>query len=309
MKLSNLFWGILFLSLGLLILINNFFNISIDISIVWKIAPIFLILIGFSLMIKSLSIRYILVVISSIILSLTIFAAFDTPKFWGNIYLIINNDKDVKTDNTLFSYDYNDKIKEVKLSFNASAGKFDLSDDFLGKSSTENLVLIKTSLSKDFYDMNVNQIDSIAEINFLMKDAKIEFGDSFNNKVNLYLNENPLWDLNFNCGASKMDFDLKKFKVKNIDVKMGAADLDLKIGDKYSNVRISIDAGASRIKIKIPENFGCEIVTDAVLSHRDFEGFKKTESNVFRTENFNASENKIFIDLNCGASSIAVKRY
>ncbi len=40
---------------------------------------------------------------------------------------------------------------------------------------------------------------------------------------------------------------------------MGAASLDLKLGDKYPKTIVDIDAGASSIEIMIPDSSGCEI--------------------------------------------------
>ncbi len=144
---------------------------------------------------------------------------------------------------------------------------------------------------------------------FSMRDTKIVFGKNYKNRVNFNLNSNPVWDLKFDVGAASIDLDLKKFKVKDITVDMGAASLVLTVGSLRDTSNISIDAGASDININIPENAGCEIVTDAALSSKHFPGFNETRTGHYRSSNYDESKQKIFIDIECGVSSISVKRY
>jgi hypothetical protein len=143
-----------------------------------------------------------------------------------------------------------------------------------------------------------------------MKKTNVKFGgNNYKNTVEMSLNSNPGWDLNFNVGASSVELDLTSYKVSKVDIDMGAAALNLKFGDLSEIVRLKIDAGASDIDILIPENVGCEIKSDAALSSKNYEGFNKINKDVYRTENFNNSVKKIYIDIDCGVSSIDVKKY
>jgi energy-coupling factor transporter transmembrane protein EcfT len=304
MKLSNLFWGTILLTIGLLLLINNFYNVELDFDTLWKIAPLFLVFIGISIFIKNKYGKYILIFISAVLLSLTIFAFFNSlTKLFFKGDFDFNSGEVVEVDSTFYSYQFDDNIKQAKLYFNGGAGRFSI------KSSTSNLIDAKTFSAKNLHTMKVETTDSTARVEFGMKDSVIKIGEKYKNHIDFSLNRNPVWDLDFECGAAVMNYDLKDFKVKSVIVDMGAAELNLTLGEKFNETRVSINAGASRINLKIPSNSGCEITADAVLSSKDFEGFKKFGSNKFRTENFDNSENKIFIDLNCGVSSINIRRY
>jgi hypothetical protein len=90
---------------------------------------------------------------------------------------------------------------------------------------------------------------------------------------------------------------------------MGAAALNVKFGDLSDVARLKIDAGASDMDILIPESVGCEINSDDALSSKNFKGFNKINHNIYRTDNFDKSTKKIFIEIDCGVSSIDVKKY
>ncbi|HEX9253534.1 MAG TPA: hypothetical protein VF870_14915, partial [Ignavibacteriaceae bacterium] len=63
------------------------------------------------------------------------------------------------------------------------------------------------------------------------------------------------------------------------------------------------------IDILIPDSVGCEIKSDAALSSRNYEGFIKINNDLYRSENFDKFTKKIYIDIDCGVSSIDVKIY
>jgi len=52
MKTSHIFWGLLFIVFGLLVLINNFTNIFMDWGTIWKLWPLVIVLLGLSIIVK-----------------------------------------------------------------------------------------------------------------------------------------------------------------------------------------------------------------------------------------------------------------
>jgi len=190
------------------------------------------------------------------------------------------------------------------LNFDAGAGTFNIKD------TTYNLIYAITEGHINNYKLKRLDSDTSSIIDFDMGDKAIfRFGKDYKNKVDIALNSKPVWDMSFDVGAASMDFDLTEFKTKNVDVDMGAASINIRLGYLYSETKLSVDAGASDINVFIPKESGCKILIDGALSSKHFTDFEKINSDNFQTENFDEAANKIYIDIECGVSSISVDRY
>lgn len=306
MKTSHYFWGMFFISLGGLVLIGNLTDISFQWSTAWKFWPTVLILIGLSIMIKNQIGKNFISALAGIILALSIYSSISATSnlITNDFEIVFDDDSSVSYDTTYFSQDYNDSIKTAALHFNGGAGSFKLF------SATDKLVDFQAEGLKDMYSLRRNDSGSYSEIFFDMKGKSIKFGkENYKNSVEISLNKNPEWDLNFDVGASSLDLDLTQFKVKNTQIDMGAAALRIKYGNLITTSDLQISAGASDIDILIPKDIGCEIKTDAALSSKNFKGFVKIKSDLYRTKNFDSAEKKLYIKIDCGISSIDVDTY
>jgi len=306
MKTSHIFWGLLFIVLGGLVLINNFTTMFMDWATIWKLWPLVVILLGLSILIKHKYGKSVVAGLAAIILAFAIFASFKTAAHFVNNDFRIDLGDDAKHEivNSEFTEQFDSTLKYATLNFEAGAGTFNISD------TTENLITATTIGHKNNYKLTRVDTDSSSIIEFDMGDKAIfRFGDDYKNTVDITLNSKPVWDMNFDVGAASMDFDLTKFKTKDVSVDMGAAAINIKLGDLFSETKLSVDAGASDINIFIPKGSGCKIVTDGALSSKHFSDFKKIDSDNFQTENFDEATNKVFINIECGVSSISVERY
>jgi hypothetical protein len=306
MKTSHIFWGLLFIGLGLLILINNFSTLFMDWSTIWKLWPLVVVLLGVSLLVKHKYGKSFIAGLAAIILALAIFASIKsaTHFFSNDFEFVFDDDGDYEFDITEYSEQFDSTLSLAEFNFDAGAGSFKI------KETTENLFYGKTVGKKDNFHLKRIDSDSSSKIDFGMHRTKVRFGlVNYKNKVEMKFNPDVIWDFSFHIGAASMDFDLTEFKTKNVFVDMGAASMDLKVGDKFPDINIDIDAGASDIDIFIPENSGCKINTDGGLSSKNFDEFEKIKSNHYQTSNFDESENKIYIRVDSGVSSITVKRY
>lgn len=307
MKPKYIFWGLFLIMLGTLILISNFSIINLDLSGLWKLWPMALILWGISLILNNNLLKAVFAAVIAIVLALTIYGA-------GQSFLNIF-DKDIdfefadgknnlSTDTAHFVEPFDQKIKNVDLRIDTGAGSFYIVEP------TTDLIRVATLETKDNYTLKRTDLDNSTLIDLIMKKTKIKLRrGSFKNKVEIGLNSEPIWNLNFDLGAAKIDFDLSHYKVSTVKFELGAASLNLKLGDKYPETILDIDADASSIDIEIPDSSGCEINSDVSLSSKKFSGFKRISSDLFRTENFEKAKNKIYIRIDAGVSSIKVNRY
>lgn len=305
MKTSHYFWGMFFVSLGTLVLIGNLTDFSFQWSTAWKFWPSVLILIGISIMLKNQIGKAVVAALAGIVLALSIYASVSaTTSLINSDFEIVIDDNNNSFDTTYFSQEFNDSIKTAALNFNGGAGSFKLF------STTEKLIDFKAEGLKDNYSIRRNDSDSFSEIFFEMKGKSIKLGkDNYKNSVEISLNPSPEWDLNFDVGASSLDLDLTQFKVRKTEINMGAAALRIKYGNLITTSDLKIDAGASDIDILIPNDVACEIKTETALSSKNFIGFTKIKSDLYRTPNFDSATKKLYIDINCGVSSIDVQSY
>lgn len=305
MKTSHIFWGVFFISIGGLVLLGNLTALDFTWHSAWKFWPMVLVLIGVSILVKNQIGKGIVAGLAAFVLALTIYASVSaTTNLIDNDFEINFGDEVVYYDTTYFSQEYSDSIETASLQFSAGAGGFKM------LTPTDKLIDFRTEGAENNYKLNRNDSGSNTDITFKMKNTHLKFGkNNYKNSVEMSLNSKPEWDLNFDIGAASMDLDLTEYKINKLDIDMGAAALNVKFGDLADVSRFKLDAGASDIDILIPESVGCEINSDAALSSKNYEGFEKINKKLYRTDNFDSAKKKIYIDIDCGVSSIDVKKY
>jgi len=306
MKASHVFWGILFIGIGLLVLINNFTNIFMDWATIWKLWPLTIVLIGLSILVKHKYGKGVIAGLAAIVLALAIFASFKTATHFvsDDFHLDIGDEADNKYGTTEYTESFDSSLTFATLNFDGGGGSFKISE------TSNDLIYAMTEGIQNNYTLTRYDNDTSSTVNFKMgKKAVFRFGNDYKNQVDIKLNSEPVWDMNFDVGAASMDFDLTAFKVKSVDVDMGAAAITIKINDLYPETEVTVDAGASDINILIPKESGCKIITEGALSSKHFSEFKKIDSDNYRTDNFDEAVNKVYINIDCGVSSISVDRY
>jgi len=300
MKKSNLFWGLLLVTLGVLFFIANVFDLQINLGDIYVYWPVILILFGLTVFLKQELPRTILTAISALLLGLIVFNLLIRP--WGCVkkrhinYTVMSDS---------LSYPYEQDFKNVNLHLKGGAASFNI------QPGSEKLFLLRgynldESVSYDVIHEPdyVKVVIKSEDINFQL-DRESVAGEFF-----LELNENPLYNLKIDLGAAEGNLDFSGLKIKNLDVDVGAAKLDLKIGTPNSDTLfVDIDAGASSIKILYPDSLGAEIYSDLALSSKRFSGFSKVEKNIYRTENFSESIKKVIFRISGGVTKIRIDSY
>jgi hypothetical protein len=308
MKTKHLFWGILFISIGLFWLLDHYLQLFADWDYLWKLWPVVIILWGASLMIGNQVVKGIVVGLTAFILALALFtsARYGFHQVGHGIEWTINDDNgSYKYTTNEYSEPYNKTFSKATLNFNAGGGSF------IAHDTTTELFFARAEGKKDNYTLSKTVSDRNIELNFDMNQGHIRLFhfNKMRNRIDLKLNSEPLWDLNFDLGAASVDFDLSPYKTEKISIDMGAASLKLKLGDRAEQTNLTVDAGASSIDISLPEEAGCEIKTDISLSSKHLEGFNNIETDLYRTDNFDSAKKKIYISIESGVSSVKITRY
>lgn len=307
MKAKHIFWGFLFISLGILILTNNISGIYWDWLGLWKLWPLLLILWGIGIMVKNNTAKIIIAGVAGIVFAISLFASFNTIVHLtnSNFDIVFDNKSDNRYEITNYTEPYTDNIKSASFYFKAGAGSF-----LTGDSTTSNLFYAHTEGIKNNYDVSriINGNDAVIKMD--MQENRIHIGkNGIRNRVEMNFNADPVWDLNFDVGAASLDLDLSHFKVKTLNIDMGAASLKVKLGNLSSRTDVDIQTGVSKVEINVPENAGCEIKSGGALNSSHFPGFYSAGSGLYRSEKFDSTSKKIYINLDADISSINIKRY
>ncbi len=307
MKTKHVFWGVLFITIGIIWLVDHYVHFRYEWGDIWKLWPIVIILWGVSVMVKQQVIKGLIAGITALILA---FAIFSSVKY-GIVHAENGMDFTFDSDNNTYHYgitDYsepfNKDYEKASLHFKAGAGSF------IVKDTTRELFFAHSEGKQDNYSLTKNVSENNVDLNFEMMQKHVSiFNGKNRNRVELKLNSDPLWNLDFDLGAASVNFDLSSYKTESISIDMGAASLKLKLGDRAEETKLNVDAGASSIEIEVPDDAACEIKTDVSLSSKHFEGFKTINDDTYRTDNFDSAKKKIYITIDSGVSSIKVNRY
>ncbi|MFN0159267.1 MAG: LiaI-LiaF-like domain-containing protein [Bacteroidota bacterium] len=299
MKTGRVFWGALLVAVGFLFLLDRLLPSGVDVGSVWKLWPLVLILWGVSKLVTQRAIKLTVTIVAALLLACTIFWAVSLAWIHGD-------DEEWGPDPYVdeFSEPYDPGIERATLSLDFGAGTFRLTG------TTPELFSASISTNIGRYGLHTEISDRKADVRFSLEGTNRtwRFGQS-RNKVDVRLSDAPVWDIDINCGATKGELDLSPFRLENLTIDAGAASLTIILGTLVPETRVSVDAGASSLRIEVPAAAGCEITTETGLTSRRFPGFERIEDDIYRTENFDSANTKIYIDIEAGVSSVRVERY
>ncbi len=307
MKFRNIFWGVVLIFLGVLFIMHNLGLIYFDWMHLWRLWPVILVLWGVSILPAHNLIK---LGLTLLVLAVAIYFMVDQTNLYEtkeHSWRIEKWDWDEEDDERYpldqsFNIPFEDTVGTALLDLDVAAGVFIIED------TTHNMLDFVKRGTKSKYSYVVKREDDRAEIIIDRDDVRITTGKN-KHYVDLNLNTYPVWDFELNVGAASLDFDLSAFKVNNLDLDGGAAAIEIRLGDRYEETTVNVNAGASAIEIEIPESSGCDLRISTVLSGKSISGFEKIEHGHYQTENFTEAENKIYINVDAAVSSTSIKRY
>ncbi len=298
MSYKRIFWGLILITIGILFILKNLNIIFFSWGTIWQLWPVLLLLWGISIIPMKNWLKLVLSILA-ILIAFTFVSnrpcykhEFKTHKFFD----------ESEFEDQRITVPYDTVVSEATLDLDAAAGSFKI------KSTTADLIDFNKYGTLGDYSITSKDNDSRKIIKIKLENTIVNFGKK-SDKVDIKLNQDPLWDINLDIGAASFNLDLSEFRIHKLDVDGGAASIKVKLGDIYPLTKLNIDAGASSIKISIPEGSGCQIKTSTVLSSRSFQGFKKVKDHTYQTSGFEEKDNKIFIDIDAAVSSLKIFRY
>jgi len=298
MNYKKIFWGLILITAGVLFLLKNLNLLYFSWGVIWRLWPVLLILWGISI----IPVKNWLKLLLSVVAILIAFTFVSNRSYYKHETRSHKFFDESEFEDQQIIVPYDTIVTEATLDLDAAAGRFKINK------TTADLIDFNKYGSLGNYSITSNDNNNRKVVKIKLENAIVNMGKK-SDRVDIKLNQDPVWDFNLDIGAASFNLDLTEFKVHKVDIDGGAASVKIKIGDEYSLVKLKIDAGASSIRINIPELSGCQIKTSTILSSKSFHGFKKIKNHLYQTPDFETKDNKVFIDLDAAVSSLKIIRY
>lgn len=306
MNLGKVSLGLVVIFFGILILLENLGILHFNWLSFVSFWPVLIILIGINILLPKRIEGQILSIMATVIVLL--FFAYQGLKTSKTKWDIIENEEVTSEEDqlSLLSRDYDEKVDYAELNISGGAVEYKISK------TSNKLIDIEASSSLSSFALSSILEDGKAVLDFTQKSTeeikRKRIG--MENKAIIRLNSNPIWDINLEIGAGAADFDLKPFKIRNLEINGGVSTIKIALGIPTEEIsKFDFKGGMSSLDIQIPEQVACIIYVESALSSLSFPGFVKKSNDTYLSDNFNESLKKIEIKLENGLSSIKVSRY
>lgn len=288
-NIGGVFWGLLLIVIGGLMLADNLDVLTVNWGELWRLWPLAIIAAGIS----ALSVNNIAWKILSLLLAVSTIAAV----VWVMVGGYSSNQSSLKTSEIEISK-ASDVIQSAKI--NVTGGATALTIDSLDQDS-----IVKSELISNVTTMSKKSMasGSVQIIDLTMDPSSNHrwWMGSIDNTWDIHLTRDLPIELSVNTGASDNKIDLSKVKTTSVIVNTGASSLDLKLGNTISDIDVEIESGASSITVGVPESSGVKLdITNGLVSS-DLDELDKVD--------YASAANKINIEAKIGVSSFTIERY
>lgn len=296
-NLGSVFWGLLFVLVGTLLLLDNFNIISTNFTHLWRLWPV--LIIGFGLSLLSLRgwIGALVSFVTAIaLLGLVTLVVVDTP-LQTSLQPSSHAQTTIQEDNP-------GSAKKLRVAVDAGAANIAIS-------STKEQSGIKAT-----HEGNRSTLKKTSKTNGDTRQVKLstEFAHSFwlgstLNNLSLELTQSLPVALTIDTGATNVQGDLSQVHLTSLDVDAGASSVNLRLGTAATQQTINFDAGASTIILHIPKQSGVRVESGGGLTKTSFDGLNKVSDSLYESTDFGSAKKQIIIRTDLGVSKFEIKRY
>lgn len=293
-RMGGLFWGLLFITIGTLLVLDNLDLIEVSFSNILRLWPLAIVAAGVSM----LSLRgYVATLITLLLilgsLGLIVLAA------TGNI----GDEPQATSDSATF--DLASEVELVEVDISAGAGNIIINAaEGQNEAIKANLTSNYTSL-KSSSELNGN----VQSIELSLEGSSSWWRGGTSNELEVNFNQSTVYEIKVNSGASDIDVDLSQAKIRELVIDSGASNIDVKLGDIESEQYLQVDAGASSVKIRVPDSVGVQLKFDGGLTGKDVADLADLGDGLFESDGFADADKKIYIDADLGLAGFDLIRY
>jgi len=293
-KASSLFWGLLFVLVGGLILAENLGWTNIHWANVWSLWPMFIIAIGLSI----LSVRGIIwrMVVWLLVLASIVFVGLVAVGY-------VDFSSQIRNTSTVASINDQD-IKSAVIRVKAGAGN-------LVVNSKDHKEMVKASLDSNIAELkqNVSYDGTVENVDLEMSTLRQGWIGGIRNNLEVSINREIPVSFEMSFGAAEADIDLREAKVTDINLKSGASSTILIVGDKEKTVDIEIDSGASSTIVRVPKNSGVRLKLEGGIIDKNLADLTEKNSDTYESSDYSTSKNTVNITAKIGVASFKIERY
>ncbi len=304
MKSKNIFWGVFFISLGLLFFLDISDIELIDFGQVIDLWPIILILVGIKILIKNNIVSNISLVLASIFSALILYTLIFNPISCHGIRIYKDRDWNERKSESI-TYQYDHKIKNAHLNIEFEAGEMKIVSD------NQKLINGEINFIKKYNYLFDGEVeDSTARFRLDSKnDKSITYkipNEKYKNYLDLNIHPETNWYIDIYTKLSKCSVDLSDNRIKNFHLNGNFTKSKIEFGKPESNIDLNFDINFSNLKLIIPEDVDYEVTVDKNFSSIDIKNLIKIDDQTYRTKNFVQAQQKYIIRISSNFSSITI---
>jgi len=123
------------------------------------------------------------------------------------------------------------------------------------------------------------------------------------------LNRSLPLELDCEINAARAELDLRELRVTSVNLENNAAKVDLRLGERESNVSAVVENNAAKAEIVLPASFGVEATLENNFGKHDFnESLPHRTNGIWHTEGFAESEKRIRMRVENNAGAVRLRR-
>lgn len=136
----------------------------------------------------------------------------------------------------------------------------------------------------------------------------IRIGDPFRHDWSLHLSPKLPMELLVHTGASELNLDLSRLLVTRLEVDAGASSLKILMPEDAGRTEARVKAGAAGVEIRIPEGVAARVTTRGGLSgtNVDESRFPKV-GNRYQSRNYDTATNRLELVVETGISGVTIR--
>ncbi len=290
-KVGRLFWGLLLVLIGGLILASNYGVVSVNWFNLWRVWPLFIVAIGLSVLtFKGWAGQLLKVIFLILALGAVTYALVYAPQNFQQTttYDITSQKISSATD--------------VEVNLKTGLGQVDIN-------TVDQADVAKVHLESNIADLanDTSLVGTTQVVNINTNPLSSWSDGNIDNRLDVKLTRSLPVKLSLDIGASNITADLSQAQLQNLTIKSGATKSDIKLGDKTALTTVSLDSGASSFIIRVPASSGISVKLDGVTNN-NLDGLVKN-GDTYESVNYGSAGKRIDIVAHLGLASFTLERY